>query len=47
MAVIDVGGALVLLPGGVQAAKAALHAAIGEGRYERAVAQDSDRDLSN
>jgi bifunctional DNA-binding transcriptional regulator/antitoxin component of YhaV-PrlF toxin-antitoxin module len=47
IAVIDVGGALLLLPGGVQVAKAALHAATGEGRYERAVAQIRDRDLSN
>jgi hypothetical protein len=47
IAVIDLGGALLLLPGGVRAAKAAVHAAIGEGPYERAVAQIRDRDLSN
>jgi AbrB family looped-hinge helix DNA binding protein len=45
--VIDLDGALLLVPGGIQAAKRALHSAISEGRYERAVAQIVDPDLAN
>ena len=45
--VIDLDGALLLVPGGIQAAKRALHSAISEGRYERAVAQIADPDLAN
>jgi bifunctional DNA-binding transcriptional regulator/antitoxin component of YhaV-PrlF toxin-antitoxin module len=45
--VIDLDGALLLVPGGIQAAKKALLHAIGEGRYERAVAEISDPDLMN
>jgi bifunctional DNA-binding transcriptional regulator/antitoxin component of YhaV-PrlF toxin-antitoxin module len=45
--VIDLEGALLLVPGGIEAAKRALHAAISEGRYERAVAEIADPDLAN
>jgi AbrB family looped-hinge helix DNA binding protein len=45
--VIDLDGALLLVPGGIQAAKKALAAAIGDGRYEQAVAEISDPDLMN
>jgi AbrB family looped-hinge helix DNA binding protein len=45
--VIDLDGALLLVPGGIQAAKRALHAAISDGRYERVVAQIDDPDLAN
>ncbi len=45
--VIDLDGALLLVPGGIQAAKKALLNAIGGGRYERGVAEIADPDLMN
>jgi AbrB family looped-hinge helix DNA binding protein len=45
--VIDLDGALLLVPGGIQTAKRALHAAISDGRYEHVVAQIDDPDLAN
>lgn len=45
--VIDLDGALLLVPGGIDAAKKALRAAIANGRYERAVRAIDDADLSN
>lgn len=45
--VIDLDGALLLVPGGIEAARHALRDAISGGRYERAVAAIDDRDLSN
>lgn len=43
--VLDLGDAILLLPGGLAAARAALGAAIGEGRYAAAVAEITDPDL--
>jgi hypothetical protein len=45
--VIDLDGALLLVPGGIAAAKKALRAAIAEGRYEQALRSIEDSDLSN
>ena len=45
--VIDLDGALLLVPGGIEAARRALRDAVSGGRYERAVAAIDDRDLSN
>lgn len=45
--VIDLDGALLLVPGGIDAAKNALRAAIADGRYERAVRAIDDLDLAN
>jgi AbrB family looped-hinge helix DNA binding protein len=45
--VIDLDGALLLVPGGIQAAKKALRTAVSGGRYEQAVAEISDPDLMN
>ena len=45
--VIDLDGALLLLPGGIEAARRALRDAVGGGRYERAVAAIDDPDLAN
>lgn len=45
--VIDLDGALLLVPGGIDAARKALRDAVAEGRYERAVADIHDSDLAN
>jgi AbrB family looped-hinge helix DNA binding protein len=45
--VIDLGGALLLVPGGLDAAREALREAVAPGRYEEAVAEISDPDLAN
>ena len=45
--VIDLDGALLLVPGGIEAAKHALRNAISGGRYEQAVAANDDPDLAN
>lgn len=45
--IIDLDGALLLVPGGIDAARRALREAIGGGRYERAVAAIDDPDLAN
>ena len=45
--VIDLEGALLLVPGGIEAARRALHDAVSGGRYERAVAAIDDPDLAN
>ena len=45
--VIDLDGALLLVPGGIDAAKKALRAAIASGRYERSVRDIEDPDLAN
>jgi bifunctional DNA-binding transcriptional regulator/antitoxin component of YhaV-PrlF toxin-antitoxin module len=45
--VIDLDGALLLVPGGIEAAKRALHEATRRGRYEQAVKQIADPDLAN
>ena len=44
--VIDLDGALLLIPGGIEAARKAVRAAIADGRYERAVREIDDPDLS-
>ena len=45
--VIDLEGALLLVPGGIEAARRALHDAVSGGRYERAVAAIYYPDLAN
>ncbi len=45
--VIDLDGALLLVPGGLEAAREALKVAVGAGRYEKAVAAIADTDLAN
>lgn len=45
--VIDLDGALLLVPGGIDAARKALRAAIADGRYQRALREIEDPDLSN
>ena len=45
--VIDLDGALLLVPGGIEAAQQALRNAISGGRYEQAVAAIDDPDLAN
>jgi AbrB family looped-hinge helix DNA binding protein len=45
--VIDLDGALLLVPGGLEAARKALREAVAHGRYEDAVAQIHDADLAN
>lgn len=47
VSVIDLDGALLLVPGGIEAAKHALRNAISGGRYEQAVAANDDPDLAN
>lgn len=42
---IDMGSAVLLVPGGTPAVQRALASAIGDGRYERAVAAIDDPDL--
>lgn len=45
--VIDLDGALLLVPGGLDAARKALRSAVADGRYERAVRAIDDPDLTN
>jgi len=45
--VLDLGDAILLLPGGMAAARAALGEAIADGRYAAAVAEITDPDLVN
>jgi hypothetical protein len=45
--VVDLDGALLVVPGGLRNAKEALRSAASEGRYERAVAAIADPDLAN
>jgi bifunctional DNA-binding transcriptional regulator/antitoxin component of YhaV-PrlF toxin-antitoxin module len=45
VAAFDLGDCVVLVPGGERAARKALADAIGEGRYEAAVAAIDDLDL--
>jgi AbrB family looped-hinge helix DNA binding protein len=45
--VIDLDGALLLVPGGLETARAALRHAVDEGRYEKAVSLMTDPDLAN
>ncbi|MGI9118556.1 MAG: hypothetical protein ACR2G7_00205 [Acidimicrobiales bacterium] len=44
---IDLGEAILLVPGGIAAARRALADAVGDGRYEAAVADIDDPDLAN
>lgn len=43
--IIDLDGALLLVPGGLEVARRAIHAALGQGRYEAAVSSLVDDDL--
>ena len=45
--VIDLDGALLLIPGAIEAARTALRRAIAEGRDERAVQEINDPELAD
>lgn len=47
LGVLDLGDAVLLVPGGAGAARAALGAALAEGRYGAAVSEITDPDLIN
>jgi bifunctional DNA-binding transcriptional regulator/antitoxin component of YhaV-PrlF toxin-antitoxin module len=47
VAFIDLGGAALVLPGGVEAARAELRRVLLDGTYEKAVADMADPDLAD
>jgi len=47
LGVLDLGDSILLVPGGLRAARRALGEALAEGRYAAAVAEITDPDLTN
>ena len=47
LGVVDLGDAIVLVPGGERRVRAALGAALADGRYAAAVSEITDPDLTN